>query len=311
MTSPAAGWYPDPAGSGKLRYWNGFAWTVHVSPPDPPAEPEPAPQPTPAPTLVLPEPAPSTGAAVGSDAPVTSSVAPQPAPPSGGDPTGGPPHLGAIPPPTGLPLGYPPAAAAVAQRLGPDGQVLSGWWRRFFGYAIDAVVISIVGLIILAIVGAVTGGFGDLIDTQAWSDLLAKAEANPGYQPSEAELQRLLGSGLVSFLAWLSVISLGLSFLNGVLLVALSGQTIGDRVVGTRKVMAGRTVPGFGPATLRWVIPAILSALQVVPLIGVVALMAWILDYLWPLWDQRRQALHDKAARTYVERSALAGPVNR
>lgn len=294
MTTPAAGWYPDPGGSGKLRYWNGFAWTEHVSPPDPPPAPA---VPAPAPAA---DPAPAPGAAVQADPPVatgTPPLAPAPVPSA----------LPAIPPPTGYPVGY----AAADQRLGPDGQVLSGWWRRFFGYLIDAVLISVVAGVILAVVGAVTGGFGDLIDTQVWGELIAKAEANPGYQPTEAELQRLLGPGLVPFFAWLSLVSLGLSFLNGVILVALSGQTVGDRVVGTRKVMAGRTVPGFGPATLRWLIPALLSAMQVVPLIGVIALMAWILDYLWPLWDQRRQALHDKAARTYVERSSLAGPVNR
>jgi Superinfection immunity protein/Protein of unknown function (DUF2510) len=26
-TSPAAGWYLDPAGSGRLRYWDGQGWT--------------------------------------------------------------------------------------------------------------------------------------------------------------------------------------------------------------------------------------------------------------------------------------------
>ena len=26
-----ANWYPDPAGSFELRYWNGSAWTEHVS----------------------------------------------------------------------------------------------------------------------------------------------------------------------------------------------------------------------------------------------------------------------------------------
>lgn len=29
----AAGWYPDPAGSGLLRHWDGGRWTEHVMPP--------------------------------------------------------------------------------------------------------------------------------------------------------------------------------------------------------------------------------------------------------------------------------------
>jgi uncharacterized protein YxjI len=30
MTTPAAGWYPDPSGSYEQRYWDGSAWTEHV-----------------------------------------------------------------------------------------------------------------------------------------------------------------------------------------------------------------------------------------------------------------------------------------
>lgn len=26
-----AGWYPDPQGSGQLRYWNGMEWTADTS----------------------------------------------------------------------------------------------------------------------------------------------------------------------------------------------------------------------------------------------------------------------------------------
>lgn len=30
MSSPQAGWYPDPAGSPRMRWWNGHAWTASL-----------------------------------------------------------------------------------------------------------------------------------------------------------------------------------------------------------------------------------------------------------------------------------------
>ena len=36
MTAPAAGWYPDPAGSGGTRWWDGAAWTEHATAPPAP-----------------------------------------------------------------------------------------------------------------------------------------------------------------------------------------------------------------------------------------------------------------------------------
>ncbi len=296
---PSAGWYPDPAGGERMRYWNGRAWTTHVSPPDPDPVEEPA-------TNPLPGSPPGPVAPTGAIAPPAATEPPPSSGPERPDARPTAPWL-TLPPPTSANARPLPSG----QRLGPDGQLLAGWWRRFAGYLIDGVLVTLVAVVLLLVVATLTGGFGSLVDSATWNDLLAKSEANPGYQPTEAEVRRLIGPGLLPFIGWLSVLSLALSFLNGVVLVAVGGQTIGDRVVGTRKVTAGRHVPGFGAAGLRWLIPAVLSGLQVVPLVGVVALAGWILDYLWPLWDPRSQALHDKAAHTYVERSALAGPVNR
>jgi uncharacterized RDD family membrane protein YckC len=70
------------------------------------------------------------------------------------------------------------------------------------------------------------------------------------------------------------------------------GQTPGKMVMKlqVRDEATGGAV-GYGKAALRYIVGAVLFALCFIP--GVV-------DMLFPLWDPKRQTLHDKAANTLV-----------
>jgi uncharacterized RDD family membrane protein YckC len=90
-----------------------------------------------------------------------------------------------------------------------------------------------------------------------------------------------------------------LSLLVGVLYFGLqhgtSGQTIGKRVANIRVVDATTgSVIGVSRAIWRYLFGYLLTLLCAVP---------GLLDGLWPLWDKRRQALHDKVVNSVVERT--------
>ena len=80
-----------------------------------------------------------------------------------------------------------------------------------------------------------------------------------------------------------------------------NGQTIGKRAVGIRVVRADGLPVGFGTVLMRH---AVIGVFYVCTLgIGI------IVDYLWPLWDERSQSLHDKLAKTYVVAAYDTAPV--
>lgn len=91
----------------------------------------------------------------------------------------------------------------------------------------------------------------------------------------------------------MAVLGGALQLLDAVLLIGLRGATPGMAAVGIRCVDAadGRYPVGIGRAGRRWLAAAVLL---VVPLVGIP------LDLLWPLWDRRKQTLHDKIAGTVV-----------
>jgi uncharacterized RDD family membrane protein YckC len=69
-------------------------------------------------------------------------------------------------------------------------------------------------------------------------------------------------------------------------------------MVGIHVLRADGLVPiGVGMAIVRVLAIAFVSQLTC----GI----AGLLDVLWPLWDERRQALHDKIASSVVVRSVI------
>ena len=97
-------------------------------------------------------------------------------------------------------------------------------------------------------------------------------------------------SGAVTTLRFVAELTLTFcyfGYLNGV-----PGQTVGKRLLGIRCVDAdtGGAI-GFRRGLLRQGVVALLSLAFLVPA---------FLDGLWPLWDEKRQAWHDKVVRSVV-----------
>jgi uncharacterized RDD family membrane protein YckC len=139
--------------------------------------------------------------------------------------------------------------------------------------------------------GAPLAGWG-------WHDLTRSIDTG-GEAPSGTALQRELAR---TFLL-IGLINTAINFAYHVGFLMWKQATPGKLMLGLR--VRRRDVPGpmpWGTVLLRWLTqfgPSVVGTIQYVNyLISVYTL----LDGLWPLWDGKRQALHDKAAKTNVVR---------
>jgi uncharacterized RDD family membrane protein YckC len=79
-----------------------------------------------------------------------------------------------------------------------------------------------------------------------------------------------------------------------------NGQTLGKQLAGLRVVRLDATPLTLSTAAVR----EVLWKFLIMGFLGAVtALVATVVDHLWPLWDARGQTLHDKGARTRVVRA--------
>jgi len=191
-----------------------------------------------------------------------------------------------------------PGAPQYAQKVEPttpDGVPLAGWWQRVGAYLIDAVILAVIGGLLAL------PWWRDLVDI--YVDFIDQAirDAEAGRESSVDALE-LQGDVLVP-LAVIALINLAVGFVYHVGFLMWKQATIGKLALGLR--VRRRDVSGpmpFGTVLTRWGAQYAVTILSLVPVAGSLVSLYVLLDALWPLWDDNRQAIHDKAAGTNVIR---------
>ena len=176
----------------------------------------------------------------------------------------------------------------------PDGQPLSGWWARVGAYVIDQVIVAIVGMLI---------GFPQVRVIAHQYSVLFTESLHAARTSSPVPDSGQLAAQLATPMALLGVILLVVGFVYNVGFLKWRAATPGKMALGLR--VRRRDVAGplpWGTVLLRWLAQFWTSFLTLVPVLGAIVGLYPLLDDLWPLWDGKRQALHDKVAGTNVVR---------
>ena len=196
--------------------------------------------------------------------------------------------------PAAQPATQPVASAYAQPATTPDGQPLAGWGVRLGAYLIDGLILLPVFVIAsIPFWGQIGDAFGDY-----WDELTRSIDTGSQAPSSTDFQQELFGT----FLA-IGLINLAISLVYHAGFLMWKQATPGKLMLGLRVRL--RDVPGpmpLGTVLLRWLTqfgPGVVGTIQYVSyLVSVYT----FLDGLWPLWDKKRQALHDKAAKTNVVR---------
>jgi uncharacterized RDD family membrane protein YckC len=148
---------------------------------------------------------------------------------------------------------------------------LAEWWQRAVALIIDGIVVGIPSGIIVALAGV---GVASTSRTDAFG--------NP--QPNSSAIAGL-------FVSLLIVSALGILY-RTILEGNARGQTLGKMAmkIAVKDADSGGSI-GYGRAFGRWLVASILWIAFYLP---------GIIDLLFPLWDSKRQTLHDKAVRSVV-----------
>jgi uncharacterized RDD family membrane protein YckC len=187
----------------------------------------------------------------------------------------------APPPPPQYPGGagqypgaYPPPSPQ--WESGPSGPVYASWGIRVGGYLIDFVIFAAVTVVLVL-----------LMRHSHTLEIRYMMKRGTQRQRSISALPLLIGALL--YLVY------GTIFCG-----SRRGQTVGMMAVGVRAVRDGTFERlGYARAGLRAVTEVVLRSLE---LLSPFLILVWLIDVLYPIWDKKRQTLHDKAGGSVVLR---------
>ncbi len=161
--------------------------------------------------------------------------------------------------------------------MGPAGQPLAEWWKRVVAIIIDGLIIGLPAQIV-----------GNIL----FGSMFAASQPTINPQTGQPEISPGFFAALLATMGALILANLILSAVYSIYLHSSRGQTVGKMAMKIKVVdmQTGELIP-YGRAGIRWLVQQVLGLLC-----GIGALV----DGLWPLWDDKRQALHDKPANTVV-----------
>jgi uncharacterized RDD family membrane protein YckC len=258
-----SGWYADPVDATQERYWDGWQWSRNTRPSE-------------------------RGRASTPRAPSYPPYG-QPPQPSGQPPfpTSYPPQQYGQPPQQAYPAPYRPGAKPLV--LTADGVQVSGWWWRVLAVIIDSLIVGVIaGLLSSPIYLRLFNGFAAY-----FNEVIAAAEAGlpPPPQPSPTTLIPVADQLSLTLIAFAVEATYLLIFLRW------KSATPGKLACGLRVVPVDQ---GRFHGPLAWRTIVIRVVVWVLPALSVYLLIFRALDVLFPLWQPKRQALHDLAAATQV-----------
>lgn len=215
------------------------------------------------------------------DQPRDDQPAPPPPPPAGPQapsaPQAPPPGPQAPGPESAPSYGGPVPAGGWQQPIAPQpgvgwaGTPLASWGSRLAALLVDGLILLIPAVVLTIVVVAIAAGS----DTGA------------------------IVTGILGFLAYLVV-----AFAYAPVLMARegerNGQTWGKQMINIRVVRDSGEPMSFGWAALREIaVKQLLFSWVGSAFLGI----PWLLDNLWPLWDDQNRALHDMICSTHVVRA--------